>query len=90
MHWLRRAGRGERAVLVVALGVALGLLGQYTLARLTSPIGWVAYAPLGPATPGGSFPWWGDYLVLLGFVALWAVVSIGIVRAGRGRPPGAN
>ena len=88
--WIRKLGRGEGPVLIVALGVALGLLGEYTIASLDSPIGWVAYAPLSQTTPAGSVPRWGDYLILLGFAGLWVVVSFGILRAGRSQPPTSN
>lgn len=90
MGWLRTIGRGERAVLIVALGAALGLLGEYTVASLNTPVGWVAYAPLNQTTLSGSVSHWADYLILVGFIALWAVLSFGILRAGRRHPSDSN
>jgi len=84
MSFLRRLARGQRVVLVIALGVALGAVGSYLDAWGSSPVGWVAYAPLGPATRGGLHPWV-RLLLWLALTAVWAACSLVVLR-----PPSAE
>jgi len=82
VNWLRRLGRAERIVLVVALGVALEAFGSF-LGSVGSAAGWVAYAPLSQATligPGGLHPWVRLFIWLI-LTTVWAVASIVILRA---------
>lgn len=100
--WLRKLGRGERTVLIVALLVALGLAGEclakrclakeslaaeYIVSALKSPVGWVAYAPLSREAEMSGFPAWSDYLILLDVTILWVARSLGFLRAGLGHRP---
>ena len=86
--WLRKLGGGERVVVVVALGVALGIAGEYIVGSLNT-VGWVAYAPLSAVTVAraSGVPTWADYLIWLGITGLWAALSIGVLRAAPSRPP---
>lgn len=82
MNRLRRLGRAERIVLVVALGVALEAFGSF-LSGVGSAAGWVAYVPLSQATligPGGFHPWVRLFIWLV-LTIVWAVASIAILRA---------
>ena len=83
MNRLRRLGRAERIVLVVALGVALEAFGSF-LGGVGSAAGWVAYAPLSQATliAGGLHPWVRLFIWLV-LTIVWAVASIAILRAPR-------
>jgi hypothetical protein len=77
-------GRGQRVVLVVALGVALGVLGSYlvTLGSPGPPRGWVAYAPLtqNPVAASSGLHPWVRLLIWLGLTVIWAACSVAILR----------
>lgn len=78
----------QRIVLVVALALALAVLGRYLVSLGGGPFaryfGSVAHAPL--ASPGlaylGLRPWL-RLVVWLGLIALWAVASVRLLRPGR-------
>lgn len=79
-------------MVVIALGVACGAAGAY-LVNLGSAggYGWYAYAPL---TSQAIYPLdaglhgWVRLLIWLVLVALWALVSIRVLRSSTGEPPG--
>lgn len=50
MRWSDRLGKAQRIVVVIALGLALGVVGSY-LVNLGNTVraGWYAYAPLSQA-----------------------------------------
>jgi hypothetical protein len=80
MHWLRRLGRAERVVLVVALGVVLGALGSFVGAQASQfPMSQTAYAPLTLFEPEGLHPWV-ELLLWVALAIAWAACSIAILR----------
>jgi hypothetical protein len=76
MSWIRRLGRGERIVLVIALGVALDAFCSYFVPLYTFPF---ASTALG-IPPGGS-PGWFRVIVWFVVAGTWAMGSIAILRA---------
>lgn len=79
IHSLNRA---QRVVIVVALGFALYVSGQWlTSLGTTLNYGWVAYAPLSKQlAPGGLHPWVQN-LIWLVLIGAWAVVSLRLLRS---------
>jgi hypothetical protein len=81
----------QRIVLVIALALALGVLGRYlvTLQR-PSEFGWFAYAPLNSTIsaphPPGLHPW-ARLLIWLGLIAVWALASLLLLRPARQGDP---
>jgi heme/copper-type cytochrome/quinol oxidase subunit 1 len=75
--------RFQQIVAVIGLGVGLWLVGTFvaSLGALQS-FGWVAYAPLSNsvAIPGRDLTSGEQWLVWLGLVAAWVVVSCLIFR----------
>ena len=63
MRWIDRLATAQRVVVVIALGLAVGILGGY-LTSLGTRTGWYAYAPLsgqvlGPARASVSLAGFG-------------------------------
>ena len=86
MRWIDRLGTAQRVVIVVALGLALGVLASY-LAGLGGSFGWYAYAPLtGQAfqPPGIGEPGWLRLIIWLGAIGLWASASVIVLRPSAG------
>ena len=87
---IRSWALAQRVVLVIALAVALALLGRY-LVSLGRPhsYGWFAYAPvnsrLSPPPPGMRA--WARLLIWLGMVAVWALASCWVLRPAKDRRP---
>jgi hypothetical protein len=89
----------QRIIVVVAFGMAFGVAGSY-LVNLGSPaVNLVSPANLGsPAFssdvvlrfPGTGLPAWLRVIIWLGLVAVWALISVGVLREsaedGRKRP----
>jgi hypothetical protein len=76
--------RAQRVVLVVALGVALAVIGRFIEGGFAvGAVGWVGYTPLsrGFVFPRGRS--WGDLLLWLVLTATWAAASIVILRTRR-------
>jgi hypothetical protein len=48
--------------------------------------GWFGYAPLTESSPlqGGGLPDWARLLIWLGFIAVWAAVSLRLLRPRAG------
>jgi hypothetical protein len=82
-----RLSQPQRIVVVIALGVACGAAGAY-LVNLGSAAsyGWYAYSPLNP--PNAGLHGWVRLLIWLVLAALWALVSIRVLRPSAEEPPG--
>jgi heme/copper-type cytochrome/quinol oxidase subunit 1 len=72
--------RAQRAVLVVALGVALAVVGWWITAG-SSFTGWTAYAPLtrGPLGVTGLHLWVRAVIWLL-LIGVWTITSLVVLR----------
>jgi uncharacterized membrane protein YwaF len=82
----RRFNSGQRAVIVIGLGVALYLLGQWLIGSWQGgSSGWVAYAPLSQATsPVRILHPWVRLLIWLALTAIWVIASLGILSTRNG------
>jgi heme/copper-type cytochrome/quinol oxidase subunit 1 len=88
MRWIDRLSTAQRVVVVVAPGLALGIVASY----LTSPgtrTGWYAYAPL----PGQSFqpqgtgePAWLRLIIWLAAISVWALTSLTVLHRSPRQP----
>ncbi|MGH3246424.1 MAG: hypothetical protein ACRDOI_09460 [Trebonia sp.] len=91
MRLIDRLGQSQRIVIVVALGVACGTAGIYidSLGR-TAAFGWYAYAPISPApySPDTRLAGWLLLIIWLALIALWALVSIRVLRPSPAAPAG--
>jgi hypothetical protein len=83
MHLTDRLGKAQRIVVVIALGMALGAVGSYlvTLGN-TFRAGWYGYAPLTQAVypPRTGLAGWLRLIIWLALIALWAVMSVRLLR----------
>jgi hypothetical protein len=77
MSWVRRLGRAERIVVVIALGVALDVFGQYFVPLTTFPF---ASTP-SVVVPSFGPPGWFRVVVWFVLAGGWALGSIAILRA---------
>jgi heme/copper-type cytochrome/quinol oxidase subunit 1 len=87
MRWIDRLGKAQRAVVVVALGLALGIVASY-LTSLGTRTGWYAYAPLSGQSfqpQGIGEPAWLRLIIWLAVVGLWALISLRILRQSSGQ-----
>jgi hypothetical protein len=80
----------QRIVLVVALAATLVVIGLYLTtigAGSAADFGWFGYAPLTPNSPldGGGPPAWARLLIWLALIAVWAGLSLRLLRPGRGK-----
>jgi heme/copper-type cytochrome/quinol oxidase subunit 1 len=78
MSWIDRLNIGQRVVVVVTIGLALGVVANY-LTGLGPGVrtGWYAYAPLsGQVPPGLGEPGWLRLVIWLAAIGLWAVTSL--------------
>jgi hypothetical protein len=85
MRLLKRLGLAQRIVIVVALGLALGALGNFIVAGVEfgANFGWFGYAPLANnsfVTINSNLAPWQELLIWLGLTLVWAVCSILILR----------
>lgn len=80
MRVIDRLSKSQRVVVVVALGLALGVIGTY----LTSQVrpGWYAYSPLTTTlqAPGNGLPAWLRLTIWLALIGAWALASIRVLR----------
>jgi len=76
----------QRIVIVVAIGIALAVIGRY-LVSLGSGfhVGWTGYAPLAHSfrPPSTGLPAWLRLIIWLGLTVIWAAASVVVLR-----PPG--
>jgi hypothetical protein len=82
MRWIDRLSTAQRVVVVVALGLALGIVASY-LASLGTRGGWYGYAPLSgqlfqPQLMGE--PGWLRLIIWLAAISLWAFASVRVLR----------
>jgi heme/copper-type cytochrome/quinol oxidase subunit 1 len=87
MRWIDRLGKAQRVVVVVALGLALGIVASY-LTSLGTRTGWYAYAPLSGQSfqpQGIGEPAWLRLIIWLAVVGLWALISLRILRQSSGQ-----
>lgn len=85
MRWIGRLSTAQRVVVVVALGLALGVVASY-LTGLDTRTGWYAYAPLSGQSfqpPGIGEPGWLRLIIWLAAISLWALTSLRMLRRGR-------
>jgi heme/copper-type cytochrome/quinol oxidase subunit 1 len=78
MGWIDRLGTAQRVVVVVALGLALGVLASY-LTSLGTRAGWYAYAPLSRQVfqpQGTGEPGWLRLIIWLAAISLWTLLSL--------------
>jgi hypothetical protein len=81
-----RLNTAQRVVIVVAIGIALVVVGRY-LVSLGSGFhfGWYSYralqARLGP--PGTGLPRWLRLIIWLGLTGIWALASVIVLRPPR-------
>lgn len=82
MRWMDRLSMAQRVVVVVALGLALGLVASY-LTGLGTRTGWYAYAPLAGQLfqpQGIGEPGWLRLIIWLAAISLWALTSVRLLR----------
>jgi heme/copper-type cytochrome/quinol oxidase subunit 1 len=77
---------GQRIIVSISFGLALAVVGSYILNREST--GWFGYAPLTNAIyePGPSPVV--RMVVWLGLIAVWALVSLVLMRSPRARGGG--
>jgi hypothetical protein len=77
-----RLSQPQKIVIVLALGMAFGAAGTYLVGLgNTSAFGWYAYAPLSQAAyPATGLPGWARLLIWLALIALWALLSVRVLR----------
>jgi hypothetical protein len=90
MRLADRLSKAQRIVVVIALGMAFGTAGSY-LVNLGNTVraGWYAYAPLTQAVypPRTALAGWLRLLIWLALIALWALMSVRLLRPSPQRPP---
>ena len=81
---VRRLNVPQRIVIVVGLGLALLVFGDWAMTWGThsADFGWVGYAPLTNAiyAPGRLHPWV-RMVIWLVLIAVWMVASVFVLRA---------
>jgi heme/copper-type cytochrome/quinol oxidase subunit 1 len=88
MRWIDRLTKAQRVVVVVALGLALGIVASYLTSLGTVATGWYAYAPLSGQTlqpRSTGEPDWLRLIIWLAAVSLWALTSLRVLRQSPGR-----
>lgn len=85
----RPATQPQRIVVVIALGVAYGAVGEYLVNLGTASFGWYAYAPLSQADylPHTGLSGWLRLIVWLALAGIWALASIRMLRPSPEQPP---
>ena len=82
MRWIDKLSTAQRVVVVVALGLALGIVISY-LTSLGTRTGWYAYAPLSAQSfqpQGIGEPGWLRLIIWLAGISLWALTSLRLLR----------
>jgi heme/copper-type cytochrome/quinol oxidase subunit 1 len=90
MRWIDGLTRAQRAVVVIAFGLALWAMGSYLVSLGSGyPFGWTAYAPLtkqlnGPST---GLHAWLRLIIWLVLIGVWAVGSVRVLRPSSEKTP---
>jgi hypothetical protein len=76
----------QRIVIVVAVGIALAVVGVYLVSLGRPRYGWYGYAPLAPGVgpPGMGLAGWLRLIIWLGLTGIWALASIIVLRPAPG------
>ncbi|MGO8886932.1 MAG: hypothetical protein ACLPUO_19305 [Streptosporangiaceae bacterium] len=87
MHLIDRLGKGQRVIIVVALGLVLWTVGSYLVSLGGPRSGWYAYSPATSAlyAPGTGLAAWLRLVIWLALIGLWAVAALRVLR-----PPAAD
>jgi hypothetical protein len=74
--------RAQRIVIVVGLGAALYVLGEW-LTGLGSdlPTGWIAYAPLSNQFNVTGLQSWVRAIIWIALIGVWATASVRLLRS---------
>ena len=80
MRVIDRLSKSQRVVVVVALGLALGVVGTYLTSQIVP--GWYAYSPLTTTlqAPDNGLPAWLRLIIWLALIGAWALASIRVLR----------
>jgi hypothetical protein len=82
MRFIDRLGRGQRVVIVIALGLALRTVGGFLTSLGRRAVGWYAYSPLTtrlhPVGLGLHRPV--RLLIWLVLIVIWAAASVLVLR----------
>jgi heme/copper-type cytochrome/quinol oxidase subunit 1 len=90
MHWIDRLNIGQRVVVVVTVGLAIGVVANYLTGLgvqtgLGVRTGWYAYAPLsGQVSAGLGEPGWLRLVIWLAAIGLWALTSLRVLSQSPG------
>jgi hypothetical protein len=90
MRFTDRLSLAQRIVVVVALGLALAVIGSYLDSLGTTPFtGWTGYAPLSgaPLLVHTGLAGWERLLIWLVLIGLWAVAAARVLRPAPAEPP---
>jgi hypothetical protein len=82
MHFIDRLARGQRVVIVIALGLALETVGAFLMSLGSGAFGWYAYSPFTTQLlPSGTGPpRLVRLLIWLILIVIWAAVSVRVLR----------
>jgi len=87
MRVIDQLSKSQRVVVVIALGLALGVIGTY-LVSLGSGIrsGWYGYSPLTTTLQQASgLSSWLRLIIWLALIGAWALASIRVLRPAAGQ-----
>jgi heme/copper-type cytochrome/quinol oxidase subunit 1 len=82
MRWMDKLGMAQRVVVVMALGLALGIVASY-VTTLGMRTGWYAYAPLSGQVfqpQGTGEPGWLRLVIWLATIIIWALASLRVLE----------
>ena len=77
--------RSQRLVIVVGLGAALYVLGQWMMSLGSHLTGWVGYAPLSNQFPFQGLHPWLRLAIWLVLIALWVLSSAALLGSDNPR-----
>jgi heme/copper-type cytochrome/quinol oxidase subunit 1 len=84
MRWIDRLSKAQRFVVIIALGLAADVLGNYLVALGQGgfSFGWYAYSPLtaAPEEPGRGLHGWLRVIIWLVLIGAWALGSLRVLR----------
>jgi hypothetical protein len=80
MRWINGLSKSQRVVVVIAFGLALGMLGSY-LVSLGAPVsGWYGFSPLTDSFYVPGLRPWLRLIIWLLVIVVWAAGSIWVLR----------